>query len=196
MLWVFLVGAWDLCRDHLDIKKLTLPKSPVHIVRRITPKQQESLIIAAKGCRSQYMAPLILFALETAMRRGELLNLTWEDIDLSNSELLIRQTKNGHQRLLPLSPKAVRILDNLPRHNSGRVFPLSAGAVRQSFARLRLRAALPNIRFHDLRHEGISRLFDIGFTVIEVAQFAGHNFTVQTLHYGHASSTAMRLKFR
>ena len=177
---------WEWSSPLAILKKLTLPKSPVHIVRRITPTQQESLLIAAKGCRSQYMAPLILFALETAMRRGELLNLTWEDIDLSNSELLIRQTKNGHQRLLPLSPKAVRILDSLLRHNSGRVFPLSAGAVRQSFTRLRLRAALPDIRFHDLRHEAISRLFEMGLTVPEIASISGHH-SIQSLNtYSHA----------
>lgn len=185
---------WDWSSPLTIFKKLTLPKSPVHIVRRITPKQQAAIVNAAKGCRSPYMAPLVLFALETAMRRGELLNLTWEDIELSNSELLIRQTKNGHQRLLPLSPKAVRILENLPRHNSGRVFPLSAGAVRQSFTRLRLRAELPNIRFHDLRHEAISRLFDDGLTVIEIAQLSGHRFIPQSLKYGHASEALIREK--
>ena len=119
------------------------------------------------------------------MRRGELLNLTWEDIELSNSELLIRQTKNGHQRLLPLSPKAVRILGNLPRHNSGRLFPLSAGAVRQSFTRLRLRAELPNIRFHDLRHEAVSRFFEMGMNIAEVALISGHKDVTQLFRYTH-----------
>lgn len=187
---------WDWSSPLTIFKKLTLPKSPVHIVRRITPKQQAAIINAAKGCRSPYIAPLVLFALETAMRRGELLNLTWEDIDLSNNELFIRQTKNGHQRLLPLSPKAIQILDNLPRHNSGRVFPLSAGAVRQSFARLRLRAAIPNIRFHDLRHEAISHFFDLGLTAVEVSLLSGHQQLEEVSRYAHATFAQVSAKLQ
>ena len=89
---------WDWASPLAIFQRLILPKTPVHIVRRITPEQQAALLIAAKGCRSQYMAPLIEFALETAMRRGEMLNLIWEDIDISNRELLIREAKNGYQR--------------------------------------------------------------------------------------------------
>ena len=65
-------------------------------------------------------------------------------------------------------------MDNLPRHNSGRVFPLSAGAVRQSFTRLRLRAELPNIRFHDLRHEALSRYLENGVSIQDVQVLSGH----------------------
>ena len=158
---------WDWASPLVIFQRLTLPKSPVCVVRRITQDQQKTLIAAAKACRSPYIAPLIQFALETAMRRGELLTLMWDDVDLENSELLIRHTKNAHQRLIPLSDNAVRLLVSLPKNDSGCVFPISAGAVRQAFARLRSRSQLDQVRFHHLRHEGISRFFDLGLSPVD-----------------------------
>ena len=185
---------WDWASPLVIFKRLTLPKSPVHVVRRITPDQQRALIDAAQDCRSPYMAPIIEFALYTAMRRGELLALKWDDLNLENSELFIRQAKNGRQRLIPLSESAVRLLAPLPRDNSGRVFPMSPGAVRQAFTRLRHRAKLDHLRFHHLRHEAISRFFDLGLTPVEVSLLSGHRQLEQVNHYAHATFAQVSTK--
>ena len=128
------------------------------------------------------------------MRRGELLALEWEDIDLERRELLVRRSKNGKSRIIPLTTKAHSTLASMATNNSGLLFPLSANAVRLAFERVRRRAGLTDVRFHDLRHEAISRFFDLNLTVPEVASISGHRTSSQLLHYAHSGAPKQILK--
>ena len=120
------------------------------------------------------------------MRRGELLALEWDDIDLERRELLVRKSKNGKSRIIPLTPRAHANLANMRSGDNESVFPLSANAVRLTFERVSRRAGLMDVRFHDLRHEAISRLFDRGLTTPEVALLSGHKTVSQLFRYAHA----------
>ena len=109
------------------------------------------------------------FALETAMRRGELLTLEWQDVHVAQGWVHLPDTKNGSPRDVPLSPKDQAILADLPHDLSGRVFPVHFEALKSAWRRLLGRSGVVGLRFHDLRHEATSRFFEKGLNVMEVA---------------------------
>ena len=144
-----------------------------------------------------YLRPIVLLAVETAMRRGELLSLTWSNLDLDEQLAYLPETKNGEKRTVPLSPVAQDILNSLPR-SAQKVFPTSANAVRLAWERVKRRARIADLRFHDLRHEAISRLFEAGLSLPEVALISGHKDPRMLLRYTHltAKSVVKRLTKR
>ncbi len=124
--------------------------------------------------RNRWIRPLVSFALRTAMRRGELLALRWEDISTIERYGRVRESKNGEARDVPLSRKALRLLNGLERHPSGRVFPLSAEAVKAAYKRAMIRAGIPDLRFHDLRHAATTDLARKLSNVLELSAVTGH----------------------
>jgi integrase len=118
------------------------------------------------------------------MRRGELLSILWCDVDLASATLHIRRTKNGHPRTIPLTSNAVAVLRNLPKRDD-RVFPVNGNAARLAWERLRERAGVSDLRFHDLRHEAVSRFFELGLNVPEVAMISGHRDPRMLFRYTH-----------
>lgn len=143
------------------------------------------------GARNHWLAPLVLLALETAMRQGELLKLTWRDVNLQARTASLHDTKNGDARTVPLSSRAVQVLEQLPRAISGQVFPITKTAAQQAFRRACVRAGLHNLRFHDLRHEGVSRLFELGLNPMEVACISGHKTLAMLQRYTHLKATEL-----
>ena len=116
------------------------------------------------------------------MRRGEILSLEWKHIDSERSKALLPNTKNGRSRWVPLPSKVIRLLERLPREDE-RVFPISDTAVRQSWDRLRRRAGIVDLTFHDLRHEAISRQFEGGLSIPRVMAISGHQTASQLFRY-------------
>jgi integrase len=153
--------------------------------RRIT-NQTETVTLwgEASRCRNSLIKPLVEFAVATGMRRGELLRARWSDIDRDKRTLHIPETKNGHPRTIPLSGEALTIIDTLPQEGD-RLFPLSANAVKLAWRRLVKRAKVSDLHFHDLRHEAISRFFEKGLTVPEVALISGHRDIRMLFRYTH-----------
>ena len=129
------------------------------------------------------------------MRRSEILSLTWENVDIQNGTCYLPMTKNGSPRTVPLTSKALRIAKSLPQ-NSELVFPISSNAVRLSWDRLRSRAGINDLRFHDLRHEAISRFFERGLSIAEVALISGHKDPRMLFRYTHlrAEDVAKKLQ--
>lgn len=144
-----------------------------------------------------HMALLVRFALETAARLGELLALSWSDVDPKKRVAIIRgiggrETKNGESfRAVPLSSAALVVLEELktlPRHVDGRVFYWwkAADGFNKSWSRACKRAGIEDLRFHDLRHEATSRLFERGvFDSMEVASITGHKTLQMLKRYTH-----------
>ncbi len=124
-------------------------------------------------------------AVSTAMRQGELLFLAWDRIDLKRRTAYLPDTKNGEARTVPLSSRATTLLEKLPRSIDGRVFPLTATGVAQAWKRAVKRAGLQDLRFHDLRHEAASRLFERGLDSMEVATVTGHKGLRMLKRYMH-----------
>ena len=121
---------------------------------------------------------IIEIALETGMRRGEILNIKKEHV--KNQTLFIPLAKNGHQRTIPLSKRAYHILKNydLP-------FRMSGNAVRLAWERLKNKGNIKDLHFHDLRHEAISRLFEKGLSIPEVSLISGHKDVRMLFRYTH-----------
>ena len=131
----------------------------------------------------------VVLALETGMRRGELLSVEWGNVDLNRRTALLPITKNGDSRGVPLSSRALTVLRSLPPSTTGRVFgDLTADAVKLSFRRTTVRAGITGLRFHDLRHEATSRLFEKGLNVMEVASVTGHKTLQMLKRYTHLNA--------
>ena len=124
------------------------------------------------------MPDLIQFAIETAMRTGEIINLKWADLNQSERTIVIRdrkhpQEKIGNDQVVPLLGNAFSIAMRQPR-KSGRIFPVTEGTIGSIFPRACNVLSIEDLHFHDLRHEGISRLFEQGYRIEQVALVSGH----------------------
>jgi integrase len=109
------------------------------------------------------------------MRRGDLLALTWDNVRLGERTTHIPDTKTGVPRTIPLTDAALAVLDGCGGVGAtARVFPMSMEGLKQGWERVRVRAGLGDLHFHDLRHEAISRFCEMGLTIPEVALISGH----------------------
>lgn len=169
--------------------------------RRLREGEFGRLLEAGKKTRNPSILPIIMFALETAMRRGEILALRVRDVDLERHSATVRESKNGYSRTIPLSSAATAILtDAIGRMSkdeqakNGKPFPITPVALRLAWDRLTKRAKIDDLNFHDLRHEAISRLFELGLTVPEVASVSGHRDMRMLFRYAHASHASIRAK--
>jgi integrase len=175
---------WGLPLADNPLGKLRLKIPPQRRERRLKEGELERLVLAAQSCRNPLILPIVLFAVATAMRRGEILGLRWEHIDQGRRTLLIPDSKNGRSRTLPLTSQAIEALDLVSVTNEC-VFPISANAFRLAWERLRARAGSHDLHFHDLRHEAISRFFERGLSVPEVALISGHRDARMLFRYTH-----------
>lgn len=126
------------------------------------------------------MADIVDFAIATTMRASEITGLRWSDFNETKREILIRDRKDpkkkvGNHQLVPLLPDAMVIIGRQPRIvGEDRIFPFGPHNLSVLFPRACQALQINDLRFHDLRHEGISRLFEKGFAIQEVAKFSGH----------------------
>lgn len=173
-------------------------QSPVRAMRKPSPGEgRERRLEAGEEARllracAASLRPLVVLALETAMRRGELAGLHWSTIDLKRRVVRLTLTKNGDARDVPLTPRAVAELERLKaapqRWESGWVFGppmLVAARITREFQRARKRAGIAGLTFHDLRHEATSRLFERGLGPAEVRAITGHRTLVMLSRYTH-----------
>ncbi|MBN9462263.1 MAG: site-specific integrase [Burkholderiales bacterium] len=131
---------------------------------------------------SPQMADIVRFAIASAMRRGEICRILWADVDAERKLVLIRDRKHprrtkGNHQLVPLVDRtgidAWKVLERQPKINA-RIFPLTTEAVSDAFTAACRAAGIENLHFHDLRHEGTSRLFESGMTIDQAAIITGH----------------------
>ena len=128
------------------------PKLPQGRDRRLVDDEYPRLLTAAQAYGGE-IGPLITWAIETAMRRGEIAAMRWEHLDRKDRVLLIPETKNGTPRQVPLSTVALAALDTLPRHTDGRVWSMRPNSISQAFERVCQAAGIEGLTFHDLRHQ-------------------------------------------
>jgi integrase len=148
----------------------------------------------AGGTRNDWVRPVVIIAIETAMRRSEILSLHWADVFLDDRYVRLHDSKNGEARDVPLSTRAGATLSALPRHTSGRVFPITPDALKKAFVRACDRAEIENLHFHDLRHEATSRIAERLDNILELSAVTGHK-TVQMLkRYYHPRARDLALK--
>ena len=135
------------------------------------------------------------FAIETGMRRGEMLSLEWRNVDYKKQVAVLIDTKNGETRAVPLSSSAIRVLKGLTQGvGKARVFKITQSQLRDAWEAARVAAGMPDIRLHDLRHEAASRLFEKGLNVMEAASVTGHKTLSMLKRYTHLNPTDIAKK--
>ena len=178
------------------VQMVRKPQSPQARSRVLTDEEVSKLLQALEpsGRKSHWTKPIVQLALATAMRRGELLSLRWENIDLQNRTAFLPDTKNGDSRTVPLSTAAVQVLSVLPRNISGVVFPVKFFTLDAAFKRGVRRACLEGIRFHDLRRTAITRMAEKLPNVIELAAVSGHKSLMVLKRYYRPTATELAQK--
>lgn len=231
------MDEWEIPLRENPVARLNLNVKDNRRERRLREGELARIVEAAESNRNPYILPIVLFALETAMRRGEILAMCWQHVDLKRLSVAIPESKNGYSRMIPLTDRAKAILLSIAGCRSGgdqpsvtvmqgeiyekrlsngivdtsrvfnwnsnnrisekeRIFPVSAMAVRMAWDRLMKRAGIVDLHFHDLRHEAISRYFELGLTVPEVASISGHRDLRMLMRYAHADLERIRMRLR
>ena len=162
--------------------------------RRLEGEERESLLGVLRQSKNPWIAAMFELALETACRRGELIKLSWEDVDLRRKIARLRDTKTGDDRIIPLSSQAIKVLAGMPRSVTGLVFPSHPTGVSRTFHRACQKLGITDLRWHDLRHEGVSRLFERGLDTVEVASVSGHKTLACLARYTHMKAERLALK--
>ena len=172
---------WDVPNDLFE--GIRLPQIPQRAVRRIKDHDLKTLLEEASKHSNMYLKPIILIALNTAMRRGEILSLKWSDIDLKRNIINVDNTKTGYTRSIRVNNDVMIVLENLEIIDE-RLFPISVNSLRLCYQRLCNKINI-KIRFHDFRHEAISRLFEQNLTIPHIASISGHRTMSQLFRYAH-----------
>lgn len=187
---------WQIPLAANPFSEVSRPKMKGARERRIDQEELDRLLAACRQCRSPLLGFMTELALETAMRRGELLNARWCDVNLAQRTLHIPLTKNGHPRTIPLTCRAVALIRQLEEHHdgSGRLIPLTLDSMRMSWKRTIRRSNLIDFHFHDLRHEAVSRFFELGLSIPEVALISGHKDPRMLFRYTHPKAQIVAAK--
>lgn len=188
---------WGINIDN-PVRLVRKPQSPQGRNRILNEAEKHRILdeLVPRPTRrvSLWMRPLVEFALETGMRRGEMLALTWTNVDLTNRTAYLPLTKNGESRTVPLSSKAIQILKSLPRNITGQVFPIKPEAVAAAFIKATRRAGVKDFHFHDLRHTAITQLATRLPNLIELAAVSGHKSLAMLKRYYHPTAKDLALK--
>ncbi|GAC1569452.1 MAG: tyrosine-type recombinase/integrase [Aquirhabdus sp.] len=196
---------------HNPIKDIVVPSNGRGRDRRVEAGEYERIVAEIKS--SHPISQMMLFSIETACRRGELLSLLWENVDLEKRIAVLKNTKiNSETRVIPLSRIAVNILSALPRKEFGKVFNISEHSINSAWSSARRRALkkyiaqcaaenvapkanyIDGLRWHDMRHEGTSRLFEHGLDLMEVASVTGHKTLSMLRNYTHLKAQNLAQK--
>ena len=179
------INEWGLMLASNPVDRVKMPPSSPARQRRLEVGEFEKLKAVSGGTRNPHIWPIIVFAIETGMRRSEILGLTWDNIDLERRIAFLPITKNGSSREVPLSARAFEVLRQQQSKKIDHPFPVKANAFRLAWDRLRARAGLVDFKFHDLRHEALSRFFEMGLSIPEVALISGHRDVKMLMRYTH-----------
>ena len=139
------------------------------------------------------MMKIIGFAIFSTRRQEEITRITWTDYDKAAARVLVRDMKSpgdkkGNHVLCELPPKAIEIIESMPRI-APEIFPYSTDAISAAFTRACQQLEISDLRFHDLRHEAVSRLFELGMTIPQVAAVSGHRSWSSLQRYTHLRQT-------
>ena len=167
----------------------SFPENPAKN-RFLSHSEQKSLLGAARSSQWDKLYLLILMALTTGARRGELLKLTWRDVDLSSKVAYLHTTKNKQPRLLPLLKPVIEELEHSTGADDHLIFPSTISAYRpfdfkKAWGRALSDAGISNLRFHDLRHTAASNMVGANRTLFETGTLLGHKQSSTTMRYAH-----------
>jgi excisionase family DNA binding protein len=169
------------------VLKVKLFSEKDNVKERILSEEEEVRLLAQ--CAA-YLRPIVLAALNTGMRKNEILTLKWGDIDLKQRAILLTKTKSGKRRTIPINGTLLEILEELKAESESEyVFPGPGGrclaTVQRAFESACQRAGVKGLRFHDLRHTFGTRLIRRGVDIVTVQNLLGHYSVTVTQRYTH-----------
>lgn len=189
---------WGWC-EHNPIREAKRPKNPEPRNRRISEHESRKILSALDFDEKNLQYPLsgkqelaiaFLIAIETAMRQGEIWKLTWNDVFLEQRFVRLLETKNGFQRDVPLTTRAVELFKLLQKNssNQSRVFFVRQSSAGQFFRRAAKTSDIDNLTFHDTRHEALTQLAR-KLDVLDLARMVGHRKTESLMIYYNPTPT-------
>ena len=182
--------GWLESNPMTRVRRYSEPKGRVRYLS--DPERDRLLTVCREG--PPYLYPIVILALSTGMRRGEILGLRWPDVDLARGHVILHDTKNGERRGLPLTGAVLDTLKEwarVRRLDNDLVFP-ATGAFERTFRRYVKLASIEGFRFHDLRHSAASYLAMNGATPSDIAAVLGHKTLAMVKRYAHLSDAHVR----
>ncbi|NEX19754.1 site-specific integrase [Thiorhodococcus mannitoliphagus] len=184
--------------DDSPMRKVERPTEPDGRVRFLSDEEREALLTACRESRNPWLHTVVVLALSTGMRKGELMGLRWPDVDLPRGRITLRETKNGETRVVPLTGPALALLKEhakVKRLDTDLVFPGQARPsspvqpvdLRAAWEAALKRAEIKDFHFHDLRHTTASYLAMNGASLAEIAEVLGHKTLAMVKRYAHLS---------
>jgi integrase len=190
------IREWEWCREN-PMQKVKMERVHNEIDRWLTSEEEARLLAVAPD----WLREIIVFALNTGMRQGEILALRWGDVDFHRGTLVVMNSKNRERRTIPLNSTVFALLAAKQAGNSRTshlVFttvdgsPIKPGNLIHAFIRVRKKAGVENFRFHDLRHTFATRLVQNGVDTYKVQRLLGHKTGLMTQRYAHHSPESLR----
>ena len=164
---------------------------------RVLTHQEENRLLAVCSERRAHLRPILIAAMDTAMRRGELFKLKWSDIDLKERKIHVRATttKTQRSRTVGITPRLITELQSLwelsPKIEDDLVFGIT-DTIKTAFASACKAAGIENFRFHDCRHTAITRMVQAGMSATEVMKISGHTQMSTFARYVNPNDDAAR----
>jgi integrase len=188
-------NIFDICRiewgycDSNPVSNVRKPKLPPGRERRISPREEKKILRFCHTYSNPELYSIFVLAIETAMRQGEILNLSWEHVNLKTRVAHLPQTKNGSKRDVPLSLRAREALTRLGTKLEGRIFTYKNTGLKSVWRLMMNTLQIHDLHFHDARHEAASRFFEMGtMDVMEIAAITGHKSLAMLKRYTHLSA--------
>ncbi len=189
------IREWEWCREN-PVARIAMEPVYNQVDHWLSEEKETKLLRASP----QWLREIIIFALNTGMRRGEILALRWDDVDLACGTLVVMKSKNRERRTIPLNKSVFELLMSkqarTPKHNP--VFSTSKGTLligrnlMRSYYIALEKAEIQDFRFHDLRHTFATRLVQRGVDIYKVQRLLGHKTPAMTQRYAHHSPESLR----
>lgn len=185
--------AWELFRGANPAAKITKAKEPPNRLRYLSQIELQRLL----GLSDAKIYPILACALLTGMRRGEIMNLTWANVDLNQGLIYITQSKSGKPREIPIAAKLHNVLVNMkPMEPIDKVFNVPDITLRRHFEQLLKAAGISGFRFHDLRHTFASHFIMKTGNLPALQKILGHASPMMTQRYAHLSTGYLQAEMR
>lgn len=189
-------NEWGWIEDS-PMRKVSKSKEPRGRVRFLSDDERKILLTTCKESISEYLYPVVVLALSTGMRQGEILNISWADINIDRQYIILHETKNGERRRVPLAGLAleeIKKLSKIRRIDTNLLFPHANTNIKEQHFDIRKpwndaleKAEIKDFRFHDLRHSAASYLAMNGASLAEIAEVLGHKTLQMVKRYAHLS---------
>jgi len=182
--------------DTNPIARVKKPREPRGRERFLTDQERDRLLTYCRESSHPYLYTIVVLAISTGMRKGEIMNLQWKQIDFKSQKITLYKTKNGERRSVPIVGHALELLKLL--HDKRRldcdlIFPGKSGKspieINKPWYSALEQTGIENFRFHDLRHSAASYLAMDGASLLEIASVLGHKTLSMVKRYSHISES-------